>query len=287
MTAQRDPDTLIRAYLDEGVTELPDRAFDAIRADLGRHRQRVVIGRWREPDRSTLSNVAIAAAVVLAVGLAWFNFGPPSSGVGTGPPPTPSASPPPLPSDGVTIEPGRYRISGDPATLPAGMAMVITLGPGWQPESGWAVTRNAGPASGPAIGAWLISNTFVDPCTDHTLRSPEPGPDVDALVKALSNQPGVTAAAPRDVVVDGYRGKSIELTVTADIGSCGGLESFWLWAGQTGDHRYVQDTREVDRIYVLDVDGTRLTFFLRISPTTTAAQITELEAIVASIDIEP
>lgn len=68
MTAPRNPDDLIRAFLGEGETDLPDRAFDAVRADIHRTRQRVVIGPWREPQMSTFARVAIAAVAVVAVG---------------------------------------------------------------------------------------------------------------------------------------------------------------------------------------------------------------------------
>ena len=69
MTAPRDPDDLIQAFLDEGLTELPDRAFDAVRAEIHHTRQRVVIGPWREPKMSIFARVAIALVAVVAVGL--------------------------------------------------------------------------------------------------------------------------------------------------------------------------------------------------------------------------
>ena len=47
MTAPRDPDRLIRAFIDEGMTELPDRAYDAVRSHIDQTHQRVVIGPWR------------------------------------------------------------------------------------------------------------------------------------------------------------------------------------------------------------------------------------------------
>ena len=56
---------------------------------------------------STVARVAIAAAAVVAIGLAWINFGPPQRhGVGALPTPsattapTPSASPRALPNSG-------------------------------------------------------------------------------------------------------------------------------------------------------------------------------------------
>ena len=93
------------------------------------------------------------------------------------------------------------------------------------------------------------------------------------------------------MTIDGHSGTSVELTVTADITTCiGGRDGFWLWAGgryasDPHDYRYVQDTNEMDRIYVLDVDGARFTFFARVPPGTTAAARAELEAIIDSIEI--
>jgi hypothetical protein len=53
--------------------------------------------------------------------------------------------------------------------------------------------------------------------------------------------------------------------------------------------RHRRDARErpIDRIYALDVDGTRFTFFARIPSRTTAADRAELQAIIDSIGIEP
>ena len=110
---------------------------------------------------------------------------------------------------------------------------------------------------------WPISGTFVDPCTDHTLVQPTPGPGIDALADALANQPGTEAGPPTAVTVDGYPAKLVESTVTADIEPCG-TNGFWLWAAPDGDHRYVQGTDELNRMYIVDVDGERLTFNGRI-----------------------
>ncbi len=44
---------------------------------------------------------------------------------------------------------------------------------------------------------WPISGTFVDPCTDHTLVKPTPGPGIDELADALANQPGTEAESAR------------------------------------------------------------------------------------------
>jgi hypothetical protein len=68
MTQTRDPDRLIRAFLEEGRTELSDRTYDAVRVGIDRTRQRRVLGRWNEPRVPTVARFGIAAAVVVMVG---------------------------------------------------------------------------------------------------------------------------------------------------------------------------------------------------------------------------
>jgi hypothetical protein len=99
MTERRDPDRLIEAYFALPATELPDRAFDAIRRDVHRTRQRLVLGPWREPETRLLALVVpIAAVVVLLVG-AW-HLGAPGVGPGgiggSTPAPTPTVFRSPL-----------------------------------------------------------------------------------------------------------------------------------------------------------------------------------------------
>ena len=54
MTASRDPDRMIHAFLREGAGQLDDQVYDAVRAEIEQKRQRVVIGPWRMPDMSKL-----------------------------------------------------------------------------------------------------------------------------------------------------------------------------------------------------------------------------------------
>lgn len=293
MTAPRDPDVLIRAFLDEGQTDLPDRTFDAVRHHIHQTHQRVVIGPWREPVMSNVARVAIAVAAVVAVAFAWVNFGPSQDGIGAAPTPTPTVTPSPSPltlPDTGAIEPGRYWL--EPVGAPTGTAqpqISLTLPAGWTSDQGVFINKDYEPTdagAGAALAAWQISGTFVDPCTDHTLVEPTPGPGIDALADALAHQPGTTAGPATMVTVDGYSGRFVEVTVTADITKCG-PENFWIWATPDGDRRYVQGTNEMNRMYILDVDGQRFTFNARIPARTTAADRAELEAIIASVDIQP
>jgi hypothetical protein len=54
MTAPRDPDRMIHAFLREGADRLQDQVYDVVRAEIDRKRQRVVIGPWRMPTLNKL-----------------------------------------------------------------------------------------------------------------------------------------------------------------------------------------------------------------------------------------
>lgn len=300
MTAPRDPDRLIQAFLAEGTTELPDRSFDLVRHRIHGTRQRVVIDPWEHPAIRTLSRLAVAAAIVVAIGLAWTNFGP-STGPGAIPEPTasPSASPSATPSASPTIqtvglgplEPGQYQFS---YALTAGAdgrpgpSITITVpSDGWTAFGSFAVDKNYGPSdaeAGASFVVWRIENRYVVPCiesgTPPPALDPSPGPRIDELLSTLADQTGLSAGPITPVTIDGYDGKYVELTVTTDIAAC--QDGFYPWLD-----KYVQGNNEVLRVYAIDVDGFRLTFFARIPERTTGADRIELESIIASIDIEP
>ena len=306
MTAPRDTDRLIRAFLHEGTAELPDGAFDAVRRDIHRTRQRVVIGPWREPDMSNLPRVAIAAAAVIAVGLAWVNFGPSQSpGAAGRPTPSPVVSPAvtaaPSPSAAPSVSagavqdlktygsitPGRYRLGASVDGLASTPRLLVTVPAGWTTQDTTFILKNYGTDAGLGFGSWNIDGTLVDPCTDHTAVKPKPS-GIDALAQALTHQPKTTAQPPTDVTIDGYRGKVVEVTVAADISKCGnGFDGFWIWTSAGGDGRYVQDSDETDRIWILDVNGQRFTFNVRIPTRTTAADRAEFETMLKTLEIEP
>jgi len=303
MTAQRDTDRLIRAFLDEGVAELPDRAFDAVRGEIHRTRQRAVFGSWREPRMTTLARVAIAAAAVFAVGLAWVNFGAPKSGVGG---PNPSSSPSPSvspsvvvsasPAGGIanaaigTLAPGTYRLGEDGSPgAPDPARLIVTVPARWSYDG--ILYRDTSLTDGIAFTPWEVIGTAVDPCTNHTLKTPTPpaGVDgIDELVAALTHQPGIAAKPPTAVTIDGYAGTMVEITLTpdVDITTCPG-GGFFVWASPADDFRFVQGNEETNRIWILNVGGERYSFLARIPKGVPADELAELDSVVRSIQIEP
>ena len=128
MSAQRDPDRLINAFLMEGQTELADQVYDAVRASIDHTSQRVVIGPWRMPDMNKLMPVALgAAAMVAALVIGVQVLGPRApGGVGAAPPPSPTPTPVSTTWTGIPVGPFVVTGSGDPVRV-----TLDVTSPGW------------------------------------------------------------------------------------------------------------------------------------------------------------
>ena len=285
MTAPRNPDDLIRAFLGEGETDLPDRAFDAVRSEIHRTRQRVVVGPWREPNMSIFARVAIAAVAVLAVGLAWVNFGPKQPSVGGQPTPTssPSPSPRPLPEAFLPLEAGTYVTQS-----PFVARVTFTVPDGWEGNIGGPYYAGVSPAGSlSAVNFWNSEKVYADPCHfDQGFEDPPVGPSVDDLALALANS-SIGGSFPTSVTVDGYKGKELTVTAPASFDGCTlSPDGFALWQLPLG-LRYGMVAGQTSRFFILDVEGTRLVIDVASVPGSTAKQLGEAQAIVNSIQIEP
>lgn len=109
MTASRDPDRLIRAFLLEGEDQLTDQVYDAVRAAIDMKRQRAVIGSWRIPSMNRFLAIGAAAvAVLLVVVIGSQLFGSRANVGGDGDTtPTPQPTSPP-PAATVTLASGSF-----------------------------------------------------------------------------------------------------------------------------------------------------------------------------------
>jgi hypothetical protein len=135
---------------------------------------------------------------------------------------------------------------------------------------------------------------FRDPCHGKG-QAFDPGPSVGALVAALVAQPMRNATKPTDVILAGYKGQYLELSVPVDLKSTtwasfddcdaqeDGARDFQGWLGNGKGNRYEQVPAQVDRLWVLDVKGQRLVVDATYSPDTTTADRAELASIVASL----
>lgn len=91
MTEPRHLDARIAEFFRTTQPDLPDRAFDAVRRDLHRTRQLVVVGPFREPSSLPRARYGVAAVVVLALGIVTLSLRS-VGGPGGLPSPSPSAA---------------------------------------------------------------------------------------------------------------------------------------------------------------------------------------------------
>ena len=211
MTTPRDPDTRLRAYLDDGPTELPIRSYEAVDARIARTRQRVVFGPRRDLRMPNLSRaVSIAAAAILVtLALAIATAGPGGSPAPSAVPPpstspslTPAATPSPSPTPAIYRWPGALAAGTYDTNMAWGQELVFhfTVGDGWQAQDINIATASY------RSGLWLfpIANVAAVPCT-ATMTNPSVA-DPNGVLAALARACHVRSAACRGRVRRPHRG---------------------------------------------------------------------------------
>ncbi|TAJ99620.1 MAG: hypothetical protein EPO36_11215 [Chloroflexota bacterium] len=168
MTTSRDPGALLAAYLDDGMTVLPDRVVAAVLDEVRRTRQRTVFRPWA--TRSTFSAALSAAAVValLVVGAALlFQRGksdvaaPSESPLPSGSPSQPAVVPatPVTNSAGVWIATGTMntpRVEYSAVRLLDGRVLVLG-------ESGDGSGVTSAEVYDPVTGTWSATGNMIRP----------------------------------------------------------------------------------------------------------------------------
>ena len=198
------------------------------------------------------------------------------------------------------LDPGPYFIDPD---LDPSTPLRVTFE---VPSNGWAqwtgavkwddVTKQID-----AVAITTVANLVRDGCLDHSYAEPPVGPSVDDLATGLAElAPFRVTSPPKDVTVDGYQGTHLELTVPRNMpmdhegfaGCTGGNLKSWVGAldvvmggGESFGGYTGPGYRE--EFWILDVEGTRLVIAAERSPGSPSSDLTELQAILDSIQIEP
>ncbi len=308
MTAHRDPDHLVRAFLKEGQTELADQVYDAVRASIEQRKQRVVLGPWRMPDiMNKYVPIGIgAAAVVAAVVIGAQVLGPPAPGGVAGADPTvaPSPTATAVPS---SAAPSSAAVGG----LPEGPFAVQEAVDGMPPitvtipASGWTfdpefdvLGKGVEVADLPeaAILLWAYPagtgfDVYGDPCQWKSTVPDAPATTVGDFATALAAQPSRDGSNPVDVTVGGYAGKSLTLHVPGDavFEDCddGNFTSYGVATdGGTEPSRWQQGPGQIDELWILDVNGATVVLDATYRVDTPAELIEELRAIAESATFE-
>lgn len=305
MTASRDPDRLIHAFLLEGEEELQDQVYDAVRAEIDQTRQRVIFAPWRTPIMNRIVGFGLGAAAVvvaLVVGSGLL-ASPEPSGFGGPPSNEPTATAEPSAAEPTASEASPSAdgsLSEGPHILweedDGGRSITVTIpAPGWYGEPGAGILENSGlqnfgPGDAGMIGPFT-GDIYVpeDPCQWSTTMPDDPATTVDEVVSALQSQASREAEEPVDVTVGGHAGTSITLHVPdgAEFDDCdqGEFCSFTEDMA-TVCHRYQQFPGQIDELWILDVNGQVVVIDATWGETTPAADVAELRAILDSMVFE-
>ena len=324
MSTDRDVTRIVRSWLEEGATALPDRVLDAVLDQVPATSQR---RHWwparRLNEMNNALKVAIVAAAVLVIAVVGFNLVPRQAGIG-GPGPSPTASPTatqtptqtptptpsPLPSGVLTEFPEGPLTAGTYTLAPytaAGEGMchvppqsgctettaddtirfTMTVPDGWNAFGPWVMFESNQPPTGAGTAFIRGAWLLTDPCKFDSPWIPV-GPTVADFVNAVTNHPLLDTTTPVDVTLAGYSGKYLDLQVPADISKCevepGTSEPPIYRPWEPGI--YAQGPGQRWHMWVLDVDGVRVVVQSFDYAGTSAAHRAELQAIVNSIRIE-
>ena len=310
MTASRDPDRLIVAFLHEGEDELQDQVYDAVRERIEQTRQRVVIGPWRTPIMNrTVGFGLVAVALVAAVFVGAQLLGSPSGAPGSDP--TPSASPDPTPeaTPSPSAEAGFPRPLVVTNTDSPVLVTVSAASSGWVPLPGLDAISKADDGLDPpeTVGAALVAwawpagtgfQVYGDPCQWSSTISETLATTPDEIAAAFADQALTDATAPVDVTIDGYAGKAVTLHVpmTYDLPGATREEKFaecdqsvfgfYGIEGETEPTRNAQGAGQVDELWILDVDGSIVFLDATYSPATPDDLVEELRTLAESATFE-
>lgn len=303
MSSDRETTRIVRSWLEDGVTQLPDRVLDSVLDQVPAIPQRR--GAWRPARRgvriTTMLKYGVAAAALVAgilVGVTTFgtlDVGGPSEPIATSEPSRPPAG---------MIRPGRFVLSeGGSSDRPSRVPITVTIpAPGWYGEPGHGILGNVPEAQdfGPE-DAWMIGpfvgdlHVPADPCRWSTTMPDTPATTVDEVVAALQVQASRGASEPVDITVDGHAGKSITLHVPddAEFGECdhnrlsGDNEFCTLTEGNPAVcHRYHQFPGQIDELWILDVNGELAVIDATWSDATPSGALDELRSILDSMTFD-
>ncbi len=302
MTASRDPDRLIHSFFNEGLDELPDPVYDAVRDRIETTRQRAGIGSWRTSDMIRYLKIGLAAAAAVAIVTIGFQFlGDSNTGSpGASETPQPTATLEPTPSPPATADAGLPQGPFDLSRPRPGsdvIPMTVTI-----PASGWVqlvdfnfLKKGNGvdlaealvmPMAYPAGTGFYVPG---DPCQSTSTRPDTPVTTVDDLVAALAAQASRDASEPVDVMVGGYAGKSVTLHVPDDAPFDGamfdGCENGFFISYDTEQSGYLWHHRpgQIDDLWIVDVDGVIVVIDAEYGPDTPAELVEEMRTLAQSV----
>jgi hypothetical protein len=300
MSTDRDTTRIVRSWLRTDEHESAARVLDDVLDLLDATPQRR--DSWparRLAHMNTIAKLAIAAAAVVAVAAVAMLPASDDQRVGQPTQAAPSAVPsgdtaatprpdPTYAPDFGDIEPGAYDIAWPRGPSDARIHLTVPAGWSWIGRDKATIYKDHGRLYGfPAdLAAHAVPRVVTSVCAlDESSGEVGPtflpvGSTVADLTTAISNVAGTHWSGPTDVMLGDYPAKQLVTTYAAD---CPGPTRRSIWESDT-DAFFLEDGVR-SSIYVVDVDGDRLVIASH-ERSSSRDVVGELEAIIASIDIE-
>ena len=283
MSSDRETTSIVRSWLDEGVTQLPDRVLDAVLDQIPGTAQRRAT--WWPTGQHRATNITMAAALAAAavvVAITFIGSGL-MSGDRFGGPGTDEATPSPtspameLPRGQAQLDPGTYTLrDGFPADV------TFDVPDGWEAcaysdvEQGvCSATQDLG-----GVGFLAVENVVGHPC-DTRLLDPPAGRSIDAFLSAVASLSGFSVTEPVEVTRGDIAGQQVIVTAPTDP-PCQLLT--WSVPGRTnGVH-----AGEVNVVEVFDVGGRLVAVTGAYRPGVLSdEEVAEIRIMMESVEIRP
>jgi len=296
MTTERDSRTrTVLSWLREDQHENAERvllrALDEVDATPQRRSW------WparRFQDVNTQLKALLAVAAVAVVALVGYQLLPSntSSGAKATPVPSPSATAPSTaPTASADTGPPRLPASGPIAAgtylMGSGPTFLITVPPGWVSVNGMSIRKNPDQSTEVAVDMFRAGiDVFADACeSDGTAE--RIGPTAEDLIAALVAQENSDISDPVAVTVAGLPGSQFDVSAPdgLDVTRCS-IGSLQIWVDDSGNNYFagVGLSDEPTTVYVADAPGGRILYHL--NKKGPAADVAELDAMIASMEIE-
>lgn len=198
--------------------------------------------------------------------------------------------------------------AGTTRLVPAGstpLSMTVELPHGWERASAAMYVTPTGTAPvGMSISAWTVQRVNLFPCRwttpaftddlfDHSAEGQAQalsawwGQDPNAPFSSNATIAPI-ATRPRPTTIRGYPAWYLELLVPSvfDFTECDGGQLV-LWQTANGDVRYALGPGELDRLWVVDVQGTPIVIDAGSPVMASSADVAALQGIIDSIAIKP
>jgi hypothetical protein len=130
------------------------------------------------------------------------------------------------------------------------------------------------------LGLWTIRHVQRDACLHPLNDYDTPGPSVENLADALVAQESTRASTPERITLAEHHGLYVELASPRDLSRCDQNPGLWGHPGSRG----IYSDGQIDRLWILDVDGQRLVVNAAYGPTATTSEIDELTSMVKSLE---